>query len=623
MSLSDFKEKIPKPKIAFKSKKFSTIRSTLINIAENLHRVLKIASKEDKFLTFGYLGTSGLGAFFPIAASYIFKLFIDQLIYSQNLAVSVPLILVLLLASRYFIDALWEFVMWVLRGIYFDFLFRYKFQNILNYLYYKKVVNLDIAYFEDPKTQDLMTKTQDTFTWKIPDFFRNFSSLFNNAISYVTSFLILLPYGAHIPLFMSLVTLPQLALRAKYGKIQWSIYGSGAPEVRRLWYFSWLLRDKKSVTETRIFQSGTSLLKKFRKIQIYLYELNKKPVVEFMRVIIFPQVVKIGVLFTFAYLKVPEVLNGNMSVGDFTFFVSLLDRITNSATDMILNFGEMYENNLYVNHYFDVLNLPRLITVSKDSQKLDITMPPKIEFKNVSFKYSGSDNLVLKNINFMINSGENFAIVGANGAGKTTIVKLLCRFYDVTEGEILINGKNIKNIDLDSLYECLGTLFQEFMHYDFTVRENIMLGNPRIKDKKMVYEAAKRSGAHEFIEKLPNKYDQILGRQFEGGIDLSQGQWQKLAIARAFYENAQILILDEPTSAIDAEAEYKIFQNLNKYYKDKTLFLISHRFSTVRNADKIIVLEEGKVIELGSHDELLRLGGIYARMFEKQASGYQ
>lgn len=603
--------------------KIFSIRQSFTNVFGNLRRLIAISWKEDKFLTFGYMATSGMGAFFPIAASYVFKLFIDEIIDSKGIGVNIPVILIALLASRYLIDASWDFVMWVVRGIYFDFLFRYKFQNILNYIYYKKIVFLDLAHFENPKIQDLMTKAQDTFTWKLPNFFRGFSSLLNNTISYIVSFLILIPFGIYIPAFMSLVTIPQLFLRAKYGKLQWSIYGSGAPEVRKLWYLSWLLREKRSVIETKIFQSNKSLLKKFRKTQKYLYELNKKPVVEFMRAVMTPQVIKYGVLFVFAYSKIPEVLDQSMSVGDFTFFVSLLDRITNSATDMILNFGEMYEDNLYVNHYFEVLALPRLVTESQNPLTLDYKNPPKIEFKNVSFKYPGTENYVLKDVNFTILPSENIAIVGANGAGKTTIVKLLCRFYDVSGGEILINGVNLKDLSLGSWYQSIGTLFQEFMHYDFTVKENIMLGNPGLKDRERMILSARQSGAEEFIKELPNKYDQLLGRQFEGGVELSQGQWQKIAIARAFYEGAPVLILDEPTSAIDAEAEYEIFRNLNKYYKNKSLFLISHRFSTVRNADKIIVLKDGEIIESGSHDDLLTLNGIYARMFKKQALGYQ
>ena len=266
--------------------------------------------------------------------------------------------------------------------------------------------------------------------------------------------------------------------------------------------------------------------------------------------------------------------------------------------------------------------LPQLIKAPKNPVSLGEIKPPKIEFKNVSFNYQGGAK-VLDDVSFVIEPGESVALVGHNGAGKTTIVKLLCRFYDVTGGEILINGIGIKKLDLTSYYKFLGTLFQEFVQYHFTVRENIFLGAPGKNDEAAMHEAARKSGADEFIDRLPKKYDQMLGKEFEGGEELSGGQWQKLAIARAFYEEPPVLILDEPTSAIDAEAEYEIFSNLEKQYKNKTLVLVSHRFSTVRNAQKIVVLEHGKIIETGTHAELMNRQGEYAKLFTIQAKGYQ
>ncbi len=241
----------------------------------------------------------------------------------------------------------------------------------------------------------------------------------------------------------------------------------------------------------------------------------------------------------------------------------------------------------------------------------------------MSFSYPKSRKKVLDNLSFRISSGESVALVGKNGAGKTTIVKLLCRFYDVSSGEILINGTNIKDVDLSDWYKYLGTLFQEFIKYDFTVKENITLGKKENFDESKMIKAARQSGAYDFIKELPNRFEQVLGKQFEGGVELSIGQWQKIAIARAFYESAPVLILDEPTSAIDAEAEYGIFENLSKEYKDKSLLLISHRFSTVRNAGRIIILDNGKIVEEGTHDDLMSKNGEYSKLFKLQAKGYQ
>lgn len=604
--------------------RLAAVTNSASSVLNNLGRMLSFAWSTDKFLTTGYFGLAGVGSFFPIITSFIYKLLIDSLVSSQNIATTIPVILIALLGARYVLGITSDFVSWGLKSVYFDFLFRYKIQNALNYSFFSKVSSLDVAHLENPETEDLITKAQDTFTWRPPDFLRQFSYLFGNFVGFVSSFFLLIPYGFFIPMVVTFVTLPRLYLRAKFGKLEWSIYGSGAPEVRRLWYLRWLLSRKEAIIESRIFQSHKELLKRFKSIQNYLYEINKGPVRKFLDVAVMPQLLEISVIFVFAYLKLPAVLSGQISIGDFTFFISLLDRISGSAADMILNFGEMYENNLYVNHFFEVMNLPKLIKEeARPTRVTDQNTPPKIEFRNVSFTYPGNKEKVLKGVSFAIEPGENFAIVGKNGAGKTTLVKLLCRFYDVDSGEILVNGTNLKKLKLSDWYRYIGTLFQEFMHYDFTARENIMLGNTDIRDEKKMRVAAKMSGADQFIDKLPKKYDQVLGRQFEGGTELSQGQWQKLAVARAFYESAPILILDEPTSAIDAEAEYEIFHNLTRFYKDKTLFLISHRFSTVRNADKIVVLDGGRIVEEGNHERLLKQKGLYAKMFNTQAIGYQ
>ncbi|MBI2103534.1 ABC transporter ATP-binding protein [Candidatus Woesebacteria bacterium] len=605
-------------------KKLSSLPRVVHRVAKNLGAMLSFAWRMDKFLTTGFYITAGLGAFSPIITSYIFKLLVDYLVKAQNVQPTIPFILVAILASRYVVDLTWDFIQWGLNGTYFSYLFRYKLQNSLTYSFYEKVSSLDIAHHEDAKTQDLIAKASDTFTWRIPDFLRQFSNLFNNFVGYIVSFVVLIPYGWEAPVILTILVLPRFMLRTRFGKLEWSIYGSTIPDARKLWYYRRLLSDRGSVAESRIFQSTNELLKRLRKLQDQIYELHKKPVYDFLKVIIYPSLLEVIIVFLFAYSKLPDVLAGSMSIGDFTFYISILGRLATEAADMVFNFGDMYESNLYVDHYFEVLRLPKII--KQKGKTIEIPQspaPPKIEFKNVSFVYPGSKNKVLKDVNFTIEPAENIAIVGKNGAGKTTIVKLLCRFYDIDSGEILINGVNIKDVSLNEWYKYLGTLFQNFIHYNFTVAENIMLGNPNVQDEQKMKLAARMSGSDEFIHKLPKKYNQMLGRQFEGGKELSQGQWQKLAIARAFYEAAPILILDEPTSAIDAEAEYEIFKNLQRFYKDKTLFLISHRFSTVRHADKIIVLDEGKIIEEGEHEDLVTKDGLYARMFKKQAIGYR
>jgi len=603
--------------------KLKRVRTILGDVFRNICKMLALAWEIDKKITAQYYLTAAIGALIPLAASYVVKLLIDNLQRAQSGVMPVvPLIVICVLAARYLVTLTENIIYWGYNQTYLDYLFRYKLQNQFTLKFHTKISSLDIAYLEDPKTQDLMTKTRDTMQWRLPDFLRVFSYLFRDIIGYTAAFFVLLPFGWWIPILITAVTLPRLYLRAKHGAIQWSIWGSGAPQSRKLWYFDWLLQEHTAVKETRISQSSATLMAKFKEIQDYLFNLNKKPLDIYLRISTIPPLVEVLVIILVATRFLPAVIAGTLTIGSFTLLINMLDQLSGRAANASAKFGELYENNFYVNNFFDFLSLPSLVNISKRPVIFKKFKPPKIEFRNVSFQYPDGPK-VLHNISFVIEPGESVAFVGQNGAGKTTIIKLLCRFYDVSEGEILINNINIKKLSPPNWYKFLGTLFQEFVRYHFSVRDNITLGAPDKKDDEAMVRAAVKSGASEFIERLPKKYEQMLGRQFEDGKELSGGEWQKLAIARAFYEEPPVLILDEPTSAIDAEAEYEIFNNLKRQYKNKTLILVSHRFSTVRNANKIFVVDNGEIIERGSHQELLKLNGKYAQMFTLQAEGYK
>jgi ATP-binding cassette, subfamily B, bacterial len=600
-------------------KPFKIIKELYINA----RRMLSFGYEMDKKLTLLYYLTATIGAVIPVAGSYFYKFLIDYLQKTQGVSFdSIPLTLILILGGVYIISILEDVVFYGLNYSYYDYLFRYKLQNKISLQFYKKVSSLDIQYFEDSDKQNLITTTRDTMLWRVPDFLRNFRDFTVNIVAYLAAVLALLPFGIWIPALITFIAIPRIYLRAKHGALQWSIYGSGAPQAKKLWYFGHLMQEQKSVKEMKIAQSSSGILKKYEKIQNHLYNLNKGPLDKYLKVRNIPGLIEICILFVIAIYYLPPTLAGTLTIGSFTLIITLMGRINSNAAGSAQRIGELYENSLYVNNYMEVLNLPKIIREDKNPVVFSKIKSPEITFDKVSFNYPDGPT-VLDNISFTVKPGESVAFVGENGAGKSTIVKLLCRFYDVTEGNILINGINIKNVKLSNWYKFLGTLFQEFTQYHFSVRDNITLGAPDKNDEKLVYEAAKKSGADKFIESLPDKYNQILGREFEEGIELSGGQWQKLAIARAFYEEPPVLILDEPTSAIDAEAEFEIFNNLQKEYKEKTLILVSHRFSTVRNASKIYVVENGKIIEQGSHEKLMELGEKYFKMFSIQAKGYK
>jgi len=451
---------------------------------------LSLAWKMDKNTTFLYYLTAGLGALVPLSASLILKLLIDHLQLIQNSFIpNIPLTVAFVLAARYLVTLLDGVIYWGANQGYLDYIFRYELQNEVTMKFHQKISKLDIAYFENPETQDLITKTRDTMQWRVPEYLRVLSLLFRDSVAFLAAFIVLLPYGWWIPLLVSAIALPRLYLQTRYGNVQWSIWGSGAPQARKLWYLNYLLQEPMTVRETRISQSSSSLLSKFKEIQTYLFQLNKKALDDYLRVSTIPPILETILIFLVAYQFLPQVTFGFLTVGSFTLIINMLEQLGNRAAGASARIGQLYENNLYLNHYFEFLGLPSIVKQTRKAVIFKKIEPPEIEFRNVSFAYRLGPK-VLNNISIKIRSGENIALVGHNGAGKTTFVKLLCRFYDVTEGEILINGQNLKSLDLPNWYQHLGTLFQEFVKYHFSVRENITLGAPNKRDEKAMISTA-------------------------------------------------------------------------------------------------------------------------------------
>lgn len=595
----------------------------LVNAWENTKFLLKLAWETDKKLVAGYYLSAMVGALMPIGIGISSKYLIDYLTKNQSNLTGAAGVVIGLIGLRFTMTWIEGLTYWIYNVSYADYLLRSKMQNAINYHFNQKMVAMDAAYFEDPAAQNLITKTRDTKTWKLPDMLRGLSYTTRSLTMAVSSWVVLATFGWWWPIIVAIACIPRLWSQTKLGQVQWSIYGSGAPKARRLWYFEWVLTEPSVLKEVRIFQSAPYLLGKLKKIQEELYGMFKKPLDSYLFIWSGLNFWEVAVGLVLVYSQVGRVSGGAMTVGSLVLFIDMTLYLKNNVVDTAIHLGDLLASNLYVNDFRKVMELPDLVKETTRPKKININRAPRIEFRNVSFRYPGKGELVLERINLKINSGENVALVGVNGAGKSTIIKLLCRFYDPTEGEILINGVNIKEIAKKDLYGLMGTLFQDFVHFHFTVKENIIMGNPEVSDEAKMKLAARQSGAEEFIEKLPDKYNQILGREFDDGEEISGGQWQKLAIARAFYEQAPLLILDEPTSAIDAEAEMEIFTNLQKIYRDKTLLLVSHRFSTVRNADRIYVVDGGKITESGSHKELLEIGGKYSSMFRAQAKGYE
>jgi ATP-binding cassette subfamily B protein len=321
-------------------------------------------------------------------------------------------------------------------------------------------------------------------------------------------------------------------------------------------------------------------------------------------------------------LIIGDISRGLITVGMFTFYLNIIRSFGDYFSGILNSFISINEQILHINNFRRILELPKAIPDGKT--KLTSTSPPLIEFKNVSFKYPNANAYIFKNLNLTIKPGEEIALVGANGAGKSTLIKLICRFYDPVDGQILINGIDLKNIHQNSWYKFLSLLTQEFNIYpNLNLKDNIIVSRSRKKVSDIeIYEALKKAEAYDFVRSYEQGLNTPLSQRY-GGEEPSWGQWQKIAIARIFYRNAPVMILDEPTASIDAISEAKIFNRLYRQNRGKTLIIVSHRFSTVRNAQRILVIDKGKIVEQGTHKELLSLNGLYAHSYNLQAKGYQ
>jgi ATP-binding cassette subfamily B protein len=331
-----------------------------------------------------------------------------------------------------------------------------------------------------------------------------------------------------------------------------------------------------------------------------------------------------GAYYAAYALIVLRALAGSLTVGNLTLLVGAFSRARSIMDSLVSGLVGVSEQALYIRDLFDFFETSPTIVSPAHSRPVPHPIRQGFEFRRVSFAYPGSDKNVLSELNLVFHPGERIALVGENGAGKTTLVKLLARLYDPTAGEILLDGVDLREYDVDQLRQEIGVIFQDYMRYDMLAAENIGLGRvEKLTDDVRIQHAAQKSLAAAVIAKLPESYQQMLGRRFENGVDLSTGQWQKIALARAYMRDAQILILDEPTASLDARAEFEVYQRFVELTTGKMAVLISHRFSTVRMADRILVLEHGRIVEQGSHQQLVSLGGIYSELFDLQAAGYR
>ena len=487
------------------------------------------------------------------------------------------------------------------------------------------VASLSMEQHHDTELQKMLTKLVSAYQY-IPQNYAAFVlQLFHSCARLMSSLVIVLGFAPLLVPLLLVSLVPNFVTERRLSKLQWNLWGENGDESRLAWRLTYYLQEKNKLQETKIFQTQQFLVDK---LQSLLHDFYGRQLQNLKRIRV-PALGSLAiqgvVLAGVDVWLILRVVNHSLSLANFTFYSGIILQFGSSLSLIVNSFSKLMDDNEYMKDMFKLLSLKPALPRAAKPVRIATQGIPEIEFQNVWFRYPGSDEWALEDLSLTITPGEKVAFVGENGAGKTTIIRLLLRFYDVNKGRVLINGTDIRELDLPTYYQHIGVLFQNFNDYPLDVRDNIALGRvERFHDDKKVLEAAKQADADAFIRKYPKEYEQVLEVGFSDGVEPSGGQWQRIALARALFRDAGILILDEPTAAIDTKSEYAIFKTLEKHSKGKTTIVISHRFSTVRTAKNIYVIEHGKLLENGTHAELMKIkDGLYREMFEKQAEGYR
>jgi ATP-binding cassette subfamily B protein len=493
----------------------------------------------------------------------------------------------------------------------------------------EKALRLDLSFFEDAEFYDKLTRARREASSRPVALLSESFSLVQNVVTLLGYAVMLARFSGWIVLGLLLATLPATLSEMRYSKIAFRIRNWRSPESRRLLYLEYVLANDEHVKEVKLFGIGPHLLDRYRTLAESFFEEDKKLAIRRAFLThIFSLIGTFAFYATYAVMAVAAAAT-RITLGNLTLYVVSLRQGQQSFQSVLSGIGNLYEHNLYMSNLFSYIELAERSEVAQRARAARpasalITPGAGIRFEDVGFHYPGKDNWALRHINLEILPGDSIALVGENGAGKTTFVKLLAGLYEPSEGRIILDGRELSTWDPSELRKRFGVLFQDFNKYQLKLRENIGLGSvEHLADEPRIERAAERGGAGELLTALPGGLDAPLGHWFEKGSELSGGQWQKVALARAFMrEDADILVLDEPTAALDAESEHAVFERFRELAKGRTTIVISHRFPTVRMAKNIIVLEQGQIVEQGSHEALLAENGKYARMFKLQAQGY-
>jgi len=496
--------------------------------------------------------------------------------------------------------------------------------NYISVRLMEKANALDLSYFENAQFYDKLENARREAGYRPSQMVTQLFGLLRSTVTLISVIGVLASLSWWLVLLVVAVSIPSFIYQAKYSGQFFTLLTGRAPDQRRLNYLGHLLTTDSPVKELRIFGLHDTLLERYRQIFAKFYKENRDLTIR--RTASQFALGALGTIvsgLTYMYV-VLEVIAGHITIGGLTLYYQAFQQSQTQVSNILSGIGSTYENSLFLSNLFAFLAYAPELPVRADPLPVPTPIREGIVLDHVSFKYPGTEKWVLEDISFAIRPGETVALVGANGAGKTTLVKLLTRLYDPTEGSITIDGIDLRDFDPAALRSRVGVIFQDYVKYQLTAGENIGFGRiEAIADTGRIERSAVEAGADAVIAALPQGYETPLGRWFQDGQELSIGQWQKVALARAFMRDADLLILDEPTSSLDVRSEYEVFQAFGELTEGKMAVLISHRFSTVRMAGRIVVIEDGRVIENGTHDELILRGGRYTELFDMQAASYR
>ena len=559
-------------------------------------------------------------AFIPIVTLWIGKLIIDGVVMAQRnggtwrsvgglVAIELVIVVVGELLAR--ASSLVESLLGDL------------FSNRISVRLMQHAATLDLAQFEDPEFYDHLERARRQTVGRI-GLIAQLLGLAQDALTLVTLSAALLAFSPWLMVLLVVAIVPSFLGETRFAAMEYSLLFRWTPERRQLDYLRWVGASDDTAKEVQLFGLAGWLTERYRVLSERWYAENRKLATR--KAVVSSALSFIGTVgYYAAYIVIiARAIAGSITLGSLTFLAASFSRGRDLIQRLLLGASAIYEQGLYLRDLFLFFEMQPTISSRPGAPPVPRPIRTGFVFENVGFQYPGSDRWAVRHVNFTLGRGERIALVGENGAGKTTLTKLLARLYDPTEGRILLDGVDLRDYDLTSLRREIGVIFQDFMRYDFSARQNIGVGQiDEIGNEDRILRAAARSGAINLVHRFPDGLKQMLGKRFEGGVDLSGGEWQKFALARGYMRDAQLMILDEPTAALDALAEYEVFRRFTELTQRRMALLISHRFSTVRMCDRIVVLANGAISEQGTHGQLVARGGRYAEMFEMQAASYR